>query len=269
MKRFLSQNQLLPLRLFYTNPEKSFYMREIGRILGKKPGVFQRTLNGLVEDGLLLSEYRGHARFFQANAGYPLYPELKKIVEKTAGVEGTLRNLCRRIKGLKLALLYGSFARGKERKDSDIDLLVVGNPRIEDQLLRQIPRLEKEFQREINYRLYSDKEYREKRAGQVMDDEPEWGATINETFSFMNRTFLEQPRRPKAPSRPLPNCFLLSRISSGKKIPSFTSNSINPGRNNRGSLSLKKRAEKFIRTSFSSTPATPCRMRNRKIKKSA
>jgi len=126
MKRFLSQNQLLPLRLFYTNPEKSFYMREIGRILGKKPGVFQWTLNGLVEDGLLLSEYRGHARFFQANAGYPLYPELKKIVEKTAGVEGTLRNLCRRIKGLKLALLYGSFARGKERKDSDIDLLVVG-----------------------------------------------------------------------------------------------------------------------------------------------
>ena len=87
MKRFLSKNQLLLLRLVYANPEKSFYMQEIGRILGKKPGVFQRTLNGLVEDGILLSEFRGHARFFQANARYPLFPELKKIVEKTAGVE--------------------------------------------------------------------------------------------------------------------------------------------------------------------------------------
>lgn len=164
MKPFLSKNQLLLLRLVYTNPEKSFYMQEIGRILGKKPGVFQRTLNGLVEDGLLLSEYRGHARFFQANVRHSLFPELKKIVEKTAGVEGTLRDLFSRIKGVKIALLYGSFAKGKERKDSDVDLLVVGNPRIEDQLLKQIPKLEKEFQREINYKLYSDKEYREKRA---------------------------------------------------------------------------------------------------------
>lgn len=164
MKQFLSKNQLLLLRLFYTNPEKSFYMQEIGRILGKKAGVFQRTLNGFVEDGLFLSEYRGHARFFQANARHPLYPELKKIVEKTAGVEGTLRNLFARIKGIKMALLYGSFAKGKERKDSDIDLLLVGNPRTEDQLLKQVPRLEKEFQREINYKLYSDKEYRDKRA---------------------------------------------------------------------------------------------------------
>jgi len=164
MKPFLSKNQLLLLRLFYTNPEKSFYMQEVGRILGKKPGVFQRTLNGFVEDGLVLSEYRGHARFFQANARHPLFPELKKIVEKTVGVAGTLRNLFRRIKGAKMALLYGSFAKGKERKDSDIDLLIVGNPSIEDQLLKQIPKFEKEFQREINYKLYSDREYREKRA---------------------------------------------------------------------------------------------------------
>ncbi len=164
MKRFLSKNQLLLLRLLYTNPEKSFYMQEIGRILGKKPGVFQRTLNGLVEDGLLSSKYRGHARFFQSNVRHPLYPELRKIVEKTAGVGETLRCLFGRIKGVKVALLYGSFAKGKERKDSDIDLLVVGNPRTEDQLLKQIPKLEKEFQREINYKLYSDKEYREKRA---------------------------------------------------------------------------------------------------------
>ena len=55
MKRFLSKNQLLLLQLFYTNPEKSFYMQEIGKILGKKPGVFQRTLNSLAQEGLLKS----------------------------------------------------------------------------------------------------------------------------------------------------------------------------------------------------------------------
>ena len=164
MKRFLGLNQQLLLRLFYTNPDKSFYMQEIGKILGKKPGVFQRTLNGLVDEGFILSEYRGNARFFQANVKHPLYPELKKIIAKTAGVEGALRELFRRLGGIKLALLYGSFAKGNERKDSDIDLLLVGSPRVEDRLIKEIPKLERELQREINYKLYSEPEYRQKRA---------------------------------------------------------------------------------------------------------
>lgn len=163
MKRFLTKNQLLLLRLFYTNPEKSFYMQEIGKILGKKPGVFQRTLNALVEENLLFSEYRGHARFFRVNTQHPLYPELKKIVAKTVGVEGVLQELFSRMKRVKMALLYGSFAKGIERKDSDIDLLIVGKPELEDQLIKEISRLEKALQREINYKIYSEAEYCEKR----------------------------------------------------------------------------------------------------------
>ncbi len=164
MKRLLSKNRLLLLRLFYTNPERSFYMQEIGRVIGKKPGVFQRTLNLLVEDGVLSSEYRGHARFFRANLQHVFYPELKRIVTKTAGVEGALREMLKRLKDVRLALLYGSFAKGSERGDSDIDLLVVGRPGVEGALLRATTRLEKALQREINYKLYSVQEYREKRA---------------------------------------------------------------------------------------------------------
>ena len=164
MKRFLTKNQRLLLGLFYTNPKKSFYMQEVGRILGKKPGVFQRTLNSLVEEVLLKSEYRAGARFFQANPQHPLYPELKKIIEKTVGLEGSLRSTMNRLKNVKLAFLYGSFAKGKEREDSDVDLLVVGNKQVELQLLKGINRLEKKIQREINYKLYSESEYREKKS---------------------------------------------------------------------------------------------------------
>src|SRR3989338_1485270 len=87
MKSFLSKNQSLLLRLFYTNPKKSFYMQEIGRLIGKKPGVFQRMLNTLLEKGLLKSEYRANARYFQANTEHSLYPEFRKIIAKSAGVE--------------------------------------------------------------------------------------------------------------------------------------------------------------------------------------
>ena len=164
MKQFLSKNQLLLLKLFYTNPEKSFYMQEIGRILQKKPGVFQRTLNALTETGLLSSEHRAHARYFKANTSHSLYPELKKIIAKTIGAEGTLRKFFARLKEVKAALLYGSFAKGKEHLNSDIDVLIVGNPSVENRLVREIPKLEKGLQREINYKLYSETEYRLKKS---------------------------------------------------------------------------------------------------------
>ncbi len=163
MKSFLTKNQSLLLRLFYTNPKKSFYMQEIGKIIGKKPGVFQRMLNTLVEEGLLKSEYRANARYFQANTDNPLYPEFRKIIAKSAGVETSLRDLVEQIKDIKIAILYGSFAKGTDRKDSDIDLLIVGKPKAEDKLLKKLPILEKEMQREINYKLYSEKEFSKKR----------------------------------------------------------------------------------------------------------
>ncbi len=163
MKRLLSKNQLLFLRVLYIKPARSYYMHELGETVGKKPGVFQRTLNGLVEQDLLTSEYRAHSWFFKANTKHPLYAELKKIVAKTAGVEGTLRDLMKKFADVQIALLYGSFAKGREQESSGIDLLIVGKPEIESKLLKEIPRLEKNLQREINYKLYSKEEYRKKR----------------------------------------------------------------------------------------------------------
>ena len=163
MKSFLTHNQLLLLGLFYTNPEKSFYMQEVGKILGKKPGVFQRTLNALVKEGLLTSEYHANARYFQANAQNPFYPEFRKIVAKSVGVEGSLRELVEDIKAISLAILYGSFAKGKERRESDVDILIVGKPEAENRLLKKLSLLEKNLQRQINYKWYSQKEYGHKR----------------------------------------------------------------------------------------------------------
>ena len=163
MKLLLSKNKLLLLCVLYTNPARSFYMHELGEIVGKKPGVFQRTLNGLVEQGFLTSEYKARSRFFKANTQHPLYSELKKIIAKTAGAQGLLREFVEKISGIKIALLYGSFAKGREQESSDIDLLVVGKPEVEIKLLKEIPRLEKKLQREINYKLYSEEEFRKKR----------------------------------------------------------------------------------------------------------
>jgi len=86
----LSKNSSRLLKLFYAHPDDSFYIQQIGRILHKKPGVFQRMLYNLEKQGVLKSEYKANARFFRANKSYPIYHELKSIVSKTATVSAAL-----------------------------------------------------------------------------------------------------------------------------------------------------------------------------------
>ena len=148
------------MKLFLTNPDRAFYMQEIGRILGKKPGIFQRTLNNLVSEGILESEYRANARYFKVNKNYPLYKELKSIVFKTVGVSGSLKDILEKIGDVEFAFIYGSFAKAKENYISDIDLVAIGDPD-EDELIKELDKLEERLQREINYKLYTLKEFKQ------------------------------------------------------------------------------------------------------------
>lgn len=78
----LTKNRARLLKLFYAHPEQAFYMQEIGRILRKKPGVFQRTLYTMEKQGILKSEFKANARYFRANKEYSIYKELRSIISK-------------------------------------------------------------------------------------------------------------------------------------------------------------------------------------------
>jgi outer membrane protein TolC len=81
MKQF-SKNTLKLLKFFYAHPGQQFYIQELGRIFKKKPGVFQRALYSLEQEGVLKSEYKANARFFCLNKDYSFYKEFKSIVLK-------------------------------------------------------------------------------------------------------------------------------------------------------------------------------------------
>ena len=156
-----TKNQTLVLELFFNNPEKSFYLREIGRLIGKEPGVFQKDINKLAESGILISEYRAKSRFFKLNKNHPLYKEFKTIFFKTFGAEGKLREILKNIKEIKIAFIFGSFAKSKEDSFSDIDLMIIGDPN-EDLLISKISKLESRLDREINYHIFSLADWKKK-----------------------------------------------------------------------------------------------------------
>jgi predicted nucleotidyltransferase len=155
----LTKNRAELLKLFFTNPDKAFYMQEIGRILDKKPGIFQRTLNNLVSEGILESEYKANARYFKVNKDYPLFKELKNIVFKTVGIKGSIEDVLKEVSNIKLAFIYGSYAKAKEGYLSDIDIVIIGNPN-EDDLVKRLDKLEEKLQRDINYKFYTISEFK-------------------------------------------------------------------------------------------------------------
>lgn len=156
-----TKNQALLLEIFYANPGKFYYLRELARMLGKEPGVFQRDINRLVNAGVLKERYQANSRFFALDEAHPLYKELKSIFFKTAGIEGRLREALKEIAGISQAFIYGSFAKGEEKQASDVDVFIVGEPD-EDVLLDTLSRLEKKFSRDINYTLMSEDEFQRK-----------------------------------------------------------------------------------------------------------
>jgi predicted nucleotidyltransferase len=148
------------LTYVFTHPGEDFYVRELALLIGEDPGNLSRALNKLESEGLFRSKCRGNAKYFSLNEQYPLYPELKKIVLKTAGAVGSLRALVEGFKRVELAFVYGSYARGDEGKSSDIDFVVVGRPP-RAAFTKAIRALEEKLNREINFSIYATEEFGE------------------------------------------------------------------------------------------------------------
>lgn len=154
-------NQSQILAILSDSPQREFYLSELGEMLGKHPGVFQRGLNSLVVQGLVISRKRGGQRLFIMNTAHPLYKEIKAVVLKTAGVEAQLGKFAASDDRITLAVIYGSYAHGSPRQDSDIDLLLIVNDlKVEDVLVKELGRVEKVLGRDVNYKIYEDRDFK-------------------------------------------------------------------------------------------------------------
>ncbi len=150
------------LALFFTNPSKKYYLRELERILGYSAGSIRRELLKYQTDDLFKTEKVGNLLYYSLNTNHPLYKELKSIVFKTVGVEGSLKKELSSMEKIKICLIYGSFASEQYKATSDIDLMIIGNPATSE-LNERIARLEKRLKREINTTVYSWQEFQDKK----------------------------------------------------------------------------------------------------------
>ncbi len=160
-KIFGSRLRAKLLGWFFTHIDEQFFVRQLAPILKEDPTNISREMAKLESLGILASVRQGNLKQFRVNKACSFLNELRGLVLKTTGVAGQIKAEIERIKGIKIAFVYGSFAKGEETAESDVDLLFVGN--VDQGVLdTALQGLEKDLGRTINYVLYDSKEFREK-----------------------------------------------------------------------------------------------------------
>jgi predicted nucleotidyltransferase len=146
-----------------TQPEKAWYVSELARRMRVPSSSLQRELRDLAQAGILKTHTQGRMVYYQANADSPVFPDLRGLLLKTAGLVDVLAEALKPLSSkLRVALVFGSIASGDEQTDSNIDLMIVGDVS-PSELARPLRRAREFLGREINPILYATREFEKKR----------------------------------------------------------------------------------------------------------
>jgi predicted nucleotidyltransferase len=150
------------LRRLYETPLPRLHLRELARGADTSAGTAARELGHLEEMGLILRMREGAQVYFHANASSPLYATVANLIRVTIGSADVIRGELAGLSGVKSAVIFGSYAAGTMQPNSDIDLLVIGNPD-RDALTGCLERAERVIGRPVNETVMTRDEYTRRR----------------------------------------------------------------------------------------------------------
>jgi predicted nucleotidyltransferase len=146
------------LSYFLLNPDAELYLNEMARKFCVDRPNLSRKLAEWEGEGVLSKRQLGNLSLYKINRKYPLLSELKSTVKKSFGLEMELKKMLEKIKGIKEAVIFGSYAQDKMEMESDIDILLVGSHNFFE-TQKVIVSLQKKLDREINVIDMTEKEF--------------------------------------------------------------------------------------------------------------
>ena len=163
---FGSKTRVKLLHLFLNNPEKSFYVREINRMIDEQINSVRRELANMVSVGIVQQDAIDNKLYYSVNEDYPYIKPLAAIfsdknTEGGMGAAGSVswKDSLGRMRGLRLAIISGKLVVGSS---SAVDLLLVGDDMSAVTIKNLVKKIEKDRKIEINYAVisYDDFYYR-------------------------------------------------------------------------------------------------------------
>jgi hypothetical protein len=163
-KLFGSKTRAKLLQLFFENPERSFYVREITRVIEEQINSVRRELINLESIAVIKNETFDNKIYYSANSKHPYYRALTEIFsrrinvaasqDKETIVESAWEENAQSVKNYLRALLVTNRRPGQD----GIDVLIVGDDRTK-KLTRWAEVMEKKQGRPLNYVILSVEDF--------------------------------------------------------------------------------------------------------------
>jgi hypothetical protein len=170
---FGSKTRVKLLQLFYSNPNRSFYVREITRKIDEQINSVRRELANLLSIGIISSDTNNNRLYYEVNQKYEFYEPLQAIFgggvmtakttkkgDKEVAVvapakESSDLKAIKALGNVEVALFTGQFTRDET---SGIDFLIVGDIN-QTKLGKFVEELEAKEGKEIRYVHMTADEY--------------------------------------------------------------------------------------------------------------
>lgn len=174
---FGSKTRLKLLKIFYRNPNKMFFVRELSRNIDTQINAVRRELDLLERLGVVMvvdgkiagvenSKNKANLRkYFKLDMNCIIHSELQALLlkENLVGEQEFIKDIKNVGGDIKLLILTGKFT---DDKRAPTDVLVVGDLK-EKVIARHIVEYEKEFGSDLRFTTMNEKEFADRRC--VMD----------------------------------------------------------------------------------------------------
>jgi predicted transcriptional regulator len=160
---FGSKTRVKLLQLFYSNPNRSYYVREITRKIDEQINSVRRELSNLLSIGIITSDNTNNKLYYEVNQKFEYFDPLqqifgggvkKKVVKKDAASSEQSTEISSDLKSvghIDLAVYTGQFTRDDT---SGVDILIVGDVNAHA-LQKYIEELEAKENKSIRYTVMS------------------------------------------------------------------------------------------------------------------
>lgn len=169
---FGSKTRVKLLQLFYSNPNRSFYVREITRKIDEQINSVRRELANLLNVGIIVSDNTNNRLYYEVNQAYEFYEPLQAVFGKAtskpapSGATDKVNNSAtpdedkfKALGHLELVVYTGQFTRDEA---SGIDMLIVGDVN-QNALQKFVTELETQENKEIRYTVMTPTEFNYRR----------------------------------------------------------------------------------------------------------
>ncbi|HKX40243.1 MAG TPA: nucleotidyltransferase domain-containing protein [Burkholderiaceae bacterium] len=155
--------------LYLQESSEPIAARALAREAGVPYGSIDKTLRELVDSQLVVREETRYGPQYRAPHDDPRLAGLFLLLRQDSAIIQQLKRALKPIRGLVYACVFGSFAAGQTRKDSDIDVLVLGDADLDRfAVLAALGKVGDKVSRDVNPQFYTAPEFQ----GKLADGDP-------------------------------------------------------------------------------------------------